>query len=77
MLGRRMVGALLILVGMTSFLLGGVVWLVEATDPVYSSVYSSIQTPTAGEPSLLLTIGIALSLAGSVVLLLSPARRLA
>lgn len=72
-----MVGALLILVGMTSLLLGGVVWLVEATDPVYSSVYSSIETQTAGETSLLLMFGITLTLAGGVVLLLSPARRLA
>ena len=73
MLGRRMVGALLVLVGMTAFFLGGVVWLIEATD----HVYSTIEAQTAGETSLMLTIGIALTLAGGIVLLLSPARRLA
>jgi hypothetical protein len=52
------------------------VWVVEATDPVSSPVYGSIETQTAGETSLLLTIGIALTLAGGVVLLLSPARRI-
>ena len=73
MLGRRMAGALLVLVGMTAFLLGGIVWLIEATEPVYSA----IETQTAGETGLMLTIGIALTLAGGIVLLLSPARRLA
>jgi hypothetical protein len=68
-----MIGALLVLVGMTAFLLGGVVWLIEATDPVYGS----IEAEKAGETGLLLTIGMVLTFAGGIVLLLSPARRLA
>ena len=73
MLGRRMVGALLVLVGMVSFFWGGVVFLVEATtDPAYSST----ATPTSGDTSLLL-IGIVLTLAGVIVLLLSTDRRFA
>jgi hypothetical protein len=68
-----MFGALLVLVGMISFLLGGVALLVENTDPVYSS----IETRTPRETSLLLPIGgIALTLAGGVVLL-AHARRFA
>ena len=68
-----MVGALLILVGMTALLWGGIALLIEKTDPVYSSI--EIRTP--GETRLLLPVGIALTLAGGLVLLLSPARRLA
>ncbi len=68
-----MVGALLVLVGMIAFLWGGVVLLIEKTDPVYSS----IEAGTPGESRLLLPVGIALTLAGGIVLLLSPARRLA
>jgi hypothetical protein len=70
-LGKRMVGALLVLVGMTLFLWGGVTWLIEQTDPVYSS----IESRTRGETSPALPIGVALTLAGGVVLLLSPVRQ--
>ena len=73
MLGRHMVGALLVLVGMSAVLWGGVTLLIEKTEPVYSS----IETQTPGETSLFLPVGIALTLAGALVLLLSPARRLA
>ena len=73
MLGRHMVGALLVLVGMVSVLWGGVVLLIEKTDPVYSS----IAAPPPGETTLFLLVGTALTLAGGIVLLLSPARRLA
>ena len=73
MLGRHMVGALLVLVGMVSFLWGGVVLLIEKTDPVYSA----IETRTPSETKLFLPIGIVVTLAGGVVLLLSPARRIA
>jgi hypothetical protein len=66
-----MVGALLVLVGMFSFLWGGITLLIEETDPVYSS----IETRTPGETSPLLPIGIALTLAGGIVLLFSPARQ--
>jgi len=69
-----MVGALLVLVGMTSALWGGVVLLIEKTGPVYAS---PVATQTPGEMSLLLAAGIALTLAGGIVLLLSPARRFA
>jgi hypothetical protein len=67
-----MVGALLVLVGMTAFLWGGMALLIEM-----DSVRSSTETRTSGEASLLLPIGVALTVAGGVVLLLSPARRLA
>ena len=67
-----MVGALLVLVGMTAVLLGGLLRLIEM-----DTVSTSIATRTSGETSLLLPIGIALTLAGGVVLLLSPGRRIA
>jgi uncharacterized membrane protein YidH (DUF202 family) len=71
-LGRRMLGALLVLVGMISFFLGAVEMLVAM-----DAAYSSIETPTPEGTSLLLPLGIALTLAGGVVLLLSSARRFA
>lgn len=69
MFGKRMIGALLVLMGMTAFLWGGVVLIIEQ-----DAVYTSIATWTPAETSLLLPIGIALTLAGGIVLLLSPAR---
>jgi hypothetical protein len=66
-----MVGALLVLVGMTVFLWGGVRWLIEQTDPVFTSIESG----TGGETNPSLPIGVALTLAGGVVLLLSPVRQ--
>ena len=74
MLGKRMVGALLVLVGVVAFLWGGVVFVVEATTE--PALYSSIAPPTSGDTSLLL-IGTALTVAGGIVLLLSSARRFA
>lgn len=70
MLGRRMLGALLVLVGIFSFFWGGIVLVVEATTV---PVYPSIATPTSADPSLLL-LGIGLTLAGGIVLLLRSAR---
>jgi hypothetical protein len=68
-----MFGALLVLVGMTLVLWGGIELIIEETAPPYSA----IQTQTAEETNLSLPIGIALTLAGGVVLLLSPSPRFA
>jgi hypothetical protein len=68
-----MLGALLVLVGMIASFWGGVVLIVEATDPVYRS----LATPSSGETNLLLMLGVALTFAGGITLLLSSPRRLA
>ena len=67
-----MVGALLVLVGMISSFWGGVVLLVEANAPAYRA----IPTPPSADMSLLL-LGVAVTLAGGITLLLPSARRLA
>jgi hypothetical protein len=66
-----MVGALLVLVGMFAVLWGGFLLLIEQTDPVYSTA----ETRQSEETSPLLPIGVALTLAGGIVLVLSPARQ--
>lgn len=70
MVGSRMVGALLVLVGMTSVFAGGVAWLIEM-----DAVASAIEPRTSNETTPLLLSGIAVTLVGGVVLLW-PARRL-
>jgi hypothetical protein len=66
-----MVGALLVLGGMTLFLARGVQVLIEETIPVSSLIET--RTPEGMNP--VLPIGAALTFAGGIVLLLSSPRR--
>jgi hypothetical protein len=66
-----MVGALLVLVGMSSVFAGGIAWLIEM-----DGVSSAIESRTSDQTTPLLLSGVALTLVGGVVLLW-PARRFA